>query len=283
VVAKSVIDAGRIRAAARGVVALAALLAARPAAAYLDGDNRLEEHTAFTPRARQMEVGVLALDVGLFDRLSVGTATLPWLVGAWRSTWAPNLHLKVALLQSRYLSLAAKGGLAYLRLGTGERGALAHLFAVPVSLYASVDFLPAWSLHLEGSFIAMRGVGTVSVGTLDLDGAAAGRAVQAGAMLEWRLGRTAALTLRGRLQPEARPVRVVAKSAPDDFTHAAFEADVTARETRQSWAAVAGVALSWQRLNLRLGVGYGTVFSGAYGLPLTEPGLWPDGNLFFRF
>ena len=55
-----------------------------------------------------------------------------------------------------------------------------------------------------------------------------------------------------------------------------------------AFAAIPGFVFSWERANIRLGVGYGDLFTGFIGFPLVVPrdllgGVAPEFDVFVRF
>ena len=59
-------------------------------------------------------------------------------------------------------------------------------------------------------------------------------------------------------------------------------------DLKNAFAFIPGFVFSWERANIRLGVGYGDVFANFLGLPLAVPrdllkGVSPEFDVFVRF
>jgi hypothetical protein len=254
--------------------------AAGDAGAQLPPDSeipRLDERTALLLGARKLKVGALAFDYGITDRITVGTDPPAWAARAFLPILVPNLHVKVAIVERErvWLSVRAAGYWAKL---TESGAADADLLAVPLSLFASFAVAPKIWLHGEGTFLLAEAFGGGDVGRTDVSGAAATRAVQGGAMIEYRLSRVVALLVRGRYQFYVGPLAFEGSSQPDGFTAVDLEGRLEPR-VRHPWSAVAGVALMWRHVRLLVGAGYGYYF--VPGIEIAIPGrrFVPDASL----
>jgi hypothetical protein len=238
---------------------------------------RLDERTALLLGARKLKLGALAFDYGITDRVTVGTDPPAWAARAFLPILVPNLHIKVAIVERErvWLSVRAAGYWAKL----SESGAAnADLLAVPLSLFASFAAAPKIWLHGEGTFILAKAFGGGDVGRTDVSGAAATRAVQGGAMIEYRPSRVVALLLRGRYQFYVGPLAFEGSSQPDAFTAVDLQGRLEPR-VRHPWSALAAVALMWRHVRLLFGAGYGYYF--VPGIEIAVPGrrFVPDASL----
>jgi hypothetical protein len=241
----------------------------------------LDDHTAFSVAGGQLKLGVLAVEYGITDWLSIGTDPPAWAARTVSPVFVPNLHLELAFVRTpRWrLSGTVAGYYAHLDRASGLDG---HLVAAPLALFASAA-LPwrSW-IHLEGSYNLVRAFGNGDSDRAEVAGTVATRAVQLGAMLEHRLRPRLALTLRGRLQLMTNPLVLEGDADFDPYTHAEFAAELApARE--HPWAVVAAATYQWRYVHLRLGVGYGSYFLPGANVTAPYFGIIPDGSLAFVF
>jgi hypothetical protein len=258
--------------------------ASSPARAYHEGNERLIDYTAFTLRAREAQVGLLQLDWAPFGGIQVGTDTLPWAASAVLPVVVPNGHLKIRLFHAGPISAAVKAGIYYASVSRNEMtGGAGSIYSIPGTLFISTDLPGAFSLHLEGTYARMNATGEVDVRSLEARGGAIADSLQLGVMLERRFGRVVALTLRGRYQAYASPVKVRTRGAVITGDEARLDADLSQGFAEQAWAVLGGVALSWSTFNVQLGVGYGAWFLPTLGVVLPWRGVIPDGSMYVRF
>jgi hypothetical protein len=254
-----------------------------PARAWAQGEEapRLDEYTAYTIRARQLKLGVLAFEYGFTDRLSVGTDPPVWAASAVVSTLLPNLHVKYTFLADERLRLTAQAGIYYASL-TQESGADGRVLALPLTLWGSLPLAERLSLHLEAVYNFIRGFGTGDASRTEVHGSVATEAVQLGAMLEYRWRPRWAFTLRGRVQPWMRPLVLDGSKRFDPYTNADLHVEIQPKRKHPLAVVVAGSYL-WDHVHLTLGVGYGSYFVPGINIYLPYQGVIPEGSVAFLF
>jgi hypothetical protein len=260
---------------------VAALLASRDAAAYHDDDHRLLDHTAHTLDGFEFRIGLWQLDAGISKRVNIGTDTAPYVASFILKRFIPNVHGKVNLYRSPPLTLSLEARFYY--AFAGGDGANASIAIVPLTAYVSSDLTPDLSLHGEATYTTVGASATAHAQSLDAKGAVAVQSFQLGAMLEYRLTRVTALTLRGRLQPVFSPAVVRTTVTRDANTNASVDANLEPRYRGATAAVIGGVAFSWKNINLSLGVGYGSFFVPSLGVVLPGNSILPDGSFDVRF
>lgn len=250
-----------------------------PAPARAETDELLL-YTTYTIDRGRLALGLLSIDYGVLDGVSVGTDPPAWAARAFVPLWIPNLHVKWAFVREPGFRLAAQLG-GY--LGGLERPSdEARFFALPVSLFASAPFLERFEGHLETTFAYTQASGTGTPRDLTFEGAVASNLLQLGALVTYRATDVVQLTLRGRFQLYASPVVLRGDARVDEFTTAHVEAELNPGGLIR-WFAVPGVAFLWSRVHLWLGLGYGHFFIPGLVYPLPETNLVPDGALYIIF
>jgi hypothetical protein len=250
-----------------------------PAAAEPPSDAqwpRLFDRTALTLDAHQLQVGVLALDYGITNWLTVGSDPPAWALRSVTTVLVPNLHIKFVPVRRAGLWVALRVA-GYYVFAQSSNQTDAHVLVVPASLFVSGRITRRLWLHGEGTFLAVEATGGNDLGRTDLRGAAAVNAAQVGLTAEYRLTRVVALTAWGRYQPWAGTIALQG-TATRDGVDATIDARVTPRNLHP-WAAVAGVALLWTHVRLTVGAGYGNYFFPGMFVPLPDRGIVPDANL----
>jgi hypothetical protein len=265
-------------------VALALTLASvgGTAAARLPDDDqrRLDEGTALTVGAQTVKLGVLSFDYGIIERLSVGTDPPFWAFRAATSVWIPNVHLKFAFINSEWFWLSAQAGFYYADIT--HNGASGSVTVVPISGLASVAVIPGFWIHGDVTYDLVTASGAGDLDRAAIGGSAGTRAVQLGALLEWRLAPVFAITLRGRLQVYSGRLAFSGTAQSDEFTTGTVDARLTPRR-QHPWVLIPGVAFLWRHVHLQAGLGYGTVFVPGVDIPLTKQTWAPDFSLAVLF
>jgi len=262
--------------------AASATAVAGTASAYHDDEQRWTQHTANVVRPTEVELGVLAADVGLHPGAQVGTDTLPWAAGLFLPVVVPNAHIKVNPLPESPVSVALRGAIYYAPV-LKDDGTRANVFVLPVSLFGSFEVTRKLGIHVEGQYTFLTGTGEAQPDQLAIAGGAASAALQFGAMAMVRITRVVAVYGRGRWQAWQQAPRVDATTTVDQYTSASTEANIKTTYADGAWQAIGGVAMSWASANLELGVGYGDAFLPGWGVVVPYKGVIPDANLFFRF
>jgi hypothetical protein len=263
------------------VLATALVVAAVEARAETteDGLPLLDERTAYLIGARQFKIGVLALEYGITDRVSIGSDPPAWAARAFLPILVPNLHLKWQFYDNE--RLAVTGNVAGYGANLAQDNLPASwLLSFPLSLFASVRVADRFWIHGDGTYIFARatGSGNVDVDRADVAGGAAARAAQLGTMLEWRLTRIFSLTATGRYQVYTGPLTFNASGMTDAFTTVNVAGTLSPR-VEHPWQALAGVAFLWKHFHLIAGGGYGYYFIPGMDIAIPKKTFIPDLSL----
>jgi len=242
--------------------------------------ERVTQGTALTLGGQVFQLGILAFDYGITDRINVGTDPPMYLVRAAEPVLIPNLHLKVIAYRGDRFWLTGQAAVYYASLSKGD--ASGNLFAVPLTAYASQQIDSHWWIHGEVTYNIVWANGTGDLSRTTLGGAAATRAVQLAVTGEYRIRPTIAITLRGSIQVYTSRLALSSSTNPDDFTSIAVDARVDPRDL-PPWQVVPAVSFLWQRLRLAAGVGYGNYFLPGMQVPLTKRSWVPEASVALVF
>jgi hypothetical protein len=266
------------------LVAGALLLSAGHAFGYHSDAERLTDDTAYTLSGKRLRLGVFKLQYGIWDPLTVGTYTLPWVVRTanlhvkWRyyfdDPWALALQVGGYRLDVSKLELFEdEPGDAVITVGTFEPS-VSYRFGSRFSLSASVPYTE------------VRAKGTLN--TKAFEGGLSGAVdnLQVTSTLEWRVSRVTALVVHARylvFQRVFADGRAVLR--PDDYTTVVIEADAEsdALNFTDAWSVVPAAAFSWGTFNLRVGVGYGNWNIAPVNFVLPKKTLIPELDVFWAF
>jgi hypothetical protein len=243
-------------------------------------NDELLAYTTYTIDQGNLALGLLSIDYGILEGLSVGTDPPAWAARVATPFWIPNLHVKWAFIRTPEFRLAAQLG-AYAGGPNRSRNDVSFL-AVPVSLFASAPLTSRLEGHLEGTYGYAYAWGTGSPGDLTIEGAVAANVLQFGALLTYRVSDLFRLTLRGRFQAYASPVVLRGDTRLDERTTAHMEVELEP-EGLIHWMAAPGVAFLWTRVHLWLGVGYGNFFLPGVIYPLPDRNIVPEGTVYVIF
>jgi len=235
--------------------------------------ERVTEGTALTLGGQVLQIGILAFDYGITDRIEVGTDPPMYLLRTASSVLVPNLHLKVVAYRSDRLWLSAQVAAYYATVSKGT--ASGNIWTVPVGAYASYQIASQWWIHGEVNYNIIWGSGDGNLTEATLGGAMASRAVQLTAIGEYRIRPTIAITLRGRIQVYTSRLAFSGTANPDDFTSVSVDARINPR-VDHPWEIVPAVNFLWQRFRLTAGVGYGNYFLPGMQVPLTKQSVVPE-------
>ena len=261
-----------------------ALLTAAEASGYHSEKERVTDQTAYTLQAKRLRLGLFKFQYGVWDPLTVGTYTLPWVVRTanlhvkgrlyFDDPWAVSMHVGGYRLDvSKLKAFEDEPGDAIITIGTFEP-TVSYRFDSRFSLSASV---PYTDVRAEGS-----------VNTEAFDGALSGAVdnLQVTSTFEWRVSRVTALILHARYLVFQR---VFADGSvtlrPDDYTTVVVDADAEsdALDFAGAWSVVPSVFFSWSSFNLRLGVGYGNWSIPPINFVLPKKIPIPELELFWVF
>lgn len=261
------------------------------ASAYHSSDVRLLDGTADSLKRRQFRLGLFKLSYGIFDFFQISTYTAPWLLGVVIEDVAPNIEFKSTFFQRHRLSLSASMGFV---TGTVEQvvgldASRFRYYMLPVSLAASMRINRMVSTHIGGTYTAVQGDANTGLGSNDIGGSAVVDLLQLWGMVEWRISKVVAFTFTVRWTPWVSDTIVRGKVEGDlGNPEIGVQIELEFVDLTNAFAAIPGFVFSWERANIRLGVGYGDLFTGFVGFPLVVPrdilgGVAPEFDVFVRF
>lgn len=274
-----------------GVIGGGSVFVPSSASAYHTYDTRLLDSTAYSLHRRRFRLGLLKLSYGVFDFFQVSTYTAPWLLGVAFETVAPNIELKSTFYDRKRLALSASLGYV---TGTLEQvvdvpESRVRYHLIPVSLASSVRINSWVSTHLGGTFSVTEGDANAGLGTSDIDGSAYIDLLQLWGMVEWRLSRVVAFTFTVRWVPWVSDTivrgRVIGEQGNPDID---LQIQLEFIDLTNAFAVIPGFVFSWKRANIRMGVGYGDLFTNFVGFPFAVPrgllnGVSLELDVFVRF
>jgi hypothetical protein len=254
------------------------------AKAYHTYRERLLDTTAYSLYRKEARLGLMQLSYGILDELQVTTYTMPWLLGLIFEDVAPNIEFKSTLYNQRRLALSVSAGFL---TGTilQPNDTKIRYFLVPVSAAASTRISNEVSLHLGARYTAVNGDAETQPGGTAVEGALVVDFLQLWGMFEWRLSHVVAFTFTMRWVPYVSDLVLNGTvDAGNPTIRAQLQGDISA--LRNSFAIIPGFVFSWERANLRLGVGYSDFF--VEGFYLVVPGdvlnnISAEFDVFVRF
>jgi len=264
-----------------GVTSTGMGLVPNSARAYHTHKTRLLDTTAYSLYRREARLGVMKLSYGIIDQLQVSTYTMPWILGAIFEDVAPNLELKSTLYNRKRLALSVSAGFLQGTIQQSDDTKVRY-FLIPVSVAASVRISPWVSTHFGGLFTGVNGD---AEGGEDVEGAVVIDFLQLWGMVEWRLSRVTAFTFTVRWVPYVSDVVVDGTlDAGNPTVDLALENNVD--DLKNAFSIVPGFVFSWDRANIRIGVGYRSFF--VEGFWVVVPGellqnISPEFDVFVRF
>jgi hypothetical protein len=259
---------------------LAALVTTGGAARAADGEEtlpKLDEGTALMLDAKTLKIGLLALDYGITDQVTIGSDPPFWATRALIDIVVPNLHVKRLIYQRAPITVTGRVALYYTDLKTDDN-ATGSVIAAPLTLYASFRLQQRIWLHTNGNYIYARAFGSGDLNQLHFGGAVATQVVQLGGILEWRLTRIFSLTAAAEYQVYTADLAFEGSGTLDPYT----TADVNGRAVSSiahPWEAIGGVAFLWKYVHLTLGAGYGYYFLPGLGLVYPKETVVPSASL----
>ncbi len=196
----------------------------------------------------------MQLSYGIIDQLQVTTYTMPWLLGSIFEDVAPNLELKSTFYDRKKLALSISAGFLTGTIEQPDETKIRY-FLVPVSAAASVRINSDVSTHFGALYTAVSGDAETQPERDRIEGALVVDFLQLWAMVEWRLSRVVAFTFTVRWVPYVSDLVLNATSMQANPTiNAQLQGDLS--ELQNAFAIVPGFVFSWNRANIRLGVGY---------------------------
>ena len=253
------------------------------ARAYHTYEERLLDGTAYSLARREARLGLMNLSYGIIDQLQVTTYTMPWILGALFQTVAPNLELKSTFYDRRRLALSASAGFLTGTILQSDEAKVRY-FLMPISVAASVRINSDVSTHFGARFTAVTGGADSKPGGNQIEGGAVVDFIQLWGMAEWRLSHVVAFTFILRWVPFISDVVVNGSVAGNPSLD--LQLAVAVKELQNAFAVIPGFVFSWDRANIRLGVGYSSFFVDGFHLVLPGEVLGnvsPEFDIFVRF
>jgi hypothetical protein len=241
------------------------------ASAYHTYKTRLLDSTANSLKRREFRFGIMKQSYGAFDFFQISTYTLPWLVGIVLQDTAPNIEFKSTFFEGRRLTLSASFSFI---TGTFEQvenvsSTRVRYYMTPLTIASSVRINRDVSTHIGGIYTATQGDANAGLGSNDIGGSAVIDLLQFWGMMEWRLSRVVAFTFTVRWVPWVSDTIVTGTLEGNPEIGVDIELEFI--DLKNAWAAIPGFVFSWERANIRMGVGYGDFFSEFVGFPLALP------------
>ena len=255
-----------------------------PAHAYHTYEERLLDTTAYSLQRRRVRLGLMNLSYGILDQLQVTTYTMPWLLGLIFEDVAPNLELKSTFYDRKRLALSVSAGFLTGTIQQTDNSRVRY-FLMPIALAASVRINSDVSVHLGTRFTAVTGGADAQSGGDQIEGALVIDFIQLYGMAEWRLSRVVAFTFTLRWVPYVSDA-IVNGSLSGTNPTADIRLAVATDDLKNAFAVVPGFVFSWERANIRLGVGYSSFFVDGFYVVIpgnTLHNVSPEFDVFVRF
>jgi hypothetical protein len=274
------------------------------ARAYHTYKERLLDTTAYSLERREFRLGAMKLSYGIFKYLEISTYTLPWLAGLFLEEFetigSPNIEFKSTLINRNRFALSVSVEFLWGRVSsctnpmlnpdgqlctTEAEFSTVNWLVYPINVTSSVRINSRVSIHIGGQYTATQATGGTRPFEGDISGSAVVDMLQIYGMFEWRLSRVVALTLTTRWLPYVSQTVVRGEIVVDDDTGATIgiQADIL---DNNAFAVIPGAVFSWNRANIRLGVGYGAFFVESVGLVVPASvvsSISPEFDVFVRF
>ncbi len=234
----------------------------------------------------EASVGLMEVSIGLWDRIMIGTDTLPWMVGFFaKGSLVANGFVKAKLFDHRKFSLGLRTGVFNIDLNDLDKDGLnLQALVVPTRLYLAADWTKKWttSLELAAVYASMTGNGLADK-DVRVFGVAVASNIHGGLVQRYRWRKWITLWARMRILLNHLPVRVEAHTNLSDIARLNLSAKANASELSSGVAGTVGTLFSMKRTNLRMGVGYGTWFLPWIALPVGTNIPFADFELSWRF
>ena len=254
------------------------------ARAYHTYKERLLNTTAYSLSRREARLGLMQLSYGIVDQLQVTTYTMPWLLGLIFEDVAPNLELKSTFYDRKKLALSISAGFLTGTIEQPDETKIRY-FLVPVSAAASVRINSDVSTHFGALYTAVSGDAETQPEGTAIEGALVVDFLQLWAMAEWRLSRVVAFTFTVRWVPYVSEL-VINGALDTTNPDIALQLQADLSELENAFAVIPGFVFSWDRANIRLGVGYSSFFVEGFYLVIpgaTLSNVSPEFDIFVRF
>jgi hypothetical protein len=266
---------------------LAVLASSTAARAYQQKGHERVDYTAYTLRPWEPSVGPFKAELGMPGGLMVGTYLPTWAAGPLLGVTVPTGFVKVRDPFDGPVAFSARGTVVYFdgaslaAEATENKGSKAGLLVAPIEGAVSARFNRWFTQSVLFTYVYVFAGGS-NASDASIRGAAGVSNFSISTLLEGRLTRVVAVTLLLRMLAHQGNAHFTAHFSQGTTT---VDADLGARPREQEFVACAipGVALSWEHVNVHLGLGYGTWWLPIVELPLTTPQIIPELNFYVRF
>jgi hypothetical protein len=277
----------KVAAGLGSLAALFALALGTPARAEKPRPDQRIEDTAYTLPGGGFSAGIMTLEAGIFDEITIGTYLPAWFAFSVIDVPILSGFIKLRAPWEGPLALSVRVGAAYLDASglagdvSSGRAARADVLAVPFELAVSYSVSESVTQSLELSYVAMK-VGASEHNAATGGGSAVSSNVSLSSLLEVRLTPTLGVTLAARVLAFQSAAVI---SAHLERGPTRLKANLGFRPYEQSflWSVVPGVALNWAHVHLEFGIGYGAYWLPMIQSPLPGSSPVPEGNLYVRF
>jgi hypothetical protein len=264
-----------------------------PSLAHADhrpGNERID-FTAYTLRRNEASVGIGAAAFGVLDEVTVGTSVPLWFAFPWLGAPIASGYLKVRDWFHGPFAVSLRAAVAYLPASAltsavSEAGTTRVGFVVvPLELSLSLRADDSFSHSLQLSWVYVDASGSRARDEqidLRIGGASAVTSLSLHALSELRLTRVVALTMRESILLGSGDLLV---NGQVERAGTRVDAQLGATQLYDGLVAniIPGVALSWENINVHLGVGVGTNWVPFLDLPIRTVTVVPDADFYVRF
>lgn len=259
------------------------LTLATPAAAWYGDDRPVTEYSAETLRAGEWRLYLFGqLEYGITDDWELGTMPIFDLIGA------VNLATKYTVWRDDTYAIALSAGF-FTFDPSGWLQGLPEVRTWIVPLAAHASWRPAgldWSGHLGLHYTGFYTDGEIDLPGVYLTGVGKGGIINVIPTLEWQRSKSFAWVFQANLSLAQRFVAQGSSRVEtnDGRTTIDVYGDGELRTGALEHANVtASAQWSWETLNLRLGLGYGSVEVPHAGVLVLGQSFVPEFNLSWRF
>lgn len=265
---------------------LSSLLCAAQALAEPREHQRIED-TAYTLPAGGFSLGVWSAEVGVSSLITVGTYLPAWFAFPVVDSPIFTGFVKLRAPLPGPLSLSVRLGVAYVDASriaaevSDGRATRAQVFAWPLELAATLALSEHVTQSISFDYVGFR-LHASERDAVAGGGAASIAEASLASLLQWRLTPTFALTFAGRLSLLQGAARIQAH-LQRGATSLTAELGFRPYQGRVPWCVVPGVAFQFGRVNLEVGLGYGSYWLPIVQAPLPGRSIVPEGNVYIRF
>lgn len=276
------------------LIAAAVVLAcatASPAHANHGERERDVDDTPYLLRPAEARIGLFKSQLGLFGhpllrRIQLGTSHAPWLLAVATGARTYNGHVKVRLHEDSRLAISAGAGHTF--IGFGPDSVPMSVRITPLELAVGIRLHRRFTVtsNLVHTHVELRGEMDDTAGIDQLWGAIGADTTQVRSAMEFRVSRHTALSLGARvIAGQTLYARAGAAEDVGETTEVSNETTATteAMSMRGDVTVRAAVHYSFDSVNLKLGVQYGTPTVPGINLAVPVRVPMPIFDVYWRF